>query len=191
MTDRHWYAGGTWATNWTFADLHGRAMVVFNAHRKVEITAETRDGHVQTAERPGLRDFLTSRHGRLTPAHFNEASRLPGVCVAGNCSSLTVQIDPERPDLCTCAWAALGKADECGYFPLYAGATEFPEQYANGGLFALWERRTPLLSWQEMERQQEQHRGRVEQQAREQIQSGDAAAARRLLTDLPLAYPVH
>lgn len=187
MTDRGWYAGGTWATNWTFADRHGRAMVVFNAHRKVEITAHTQDGHVQTAERPGLRELLTSRHGALTPADLNEASRLAGVCVAGNCSSLTLQIDPDRPELFTCAWAALGKADECGYLPLYMGAVAFPDKYANGSLFAQWQRQVPPERWQQTEAAYEEQRCQAEREARELLQAGDETGARRRLGALSMA----
>ena len=181
MNDRGWYAGGSIATNWVFADATGHAMVVYNAHRKVEVTAETRDGCVQTADREGLRPLLDQRRGRLTPTDFNDASRLPGVCVTGNCSSLTVQIDPERPDLFTCAWAALGQADECGYFPLYMGADSFPQAYANGGVFAHWQRGVPLTSWQRFETGMEQRRQKIETEARRLLAAGDEAGARERL----------
>ena len=180
MNDRGWYAGGSIATNWAFADATGHAMIVYNAHRKVEVTAETRDGCVQTVERDGLRPLLDK--GRLTPTDFNDASRLPGVCVAGNCSSLTVQIDPERPDLLTCAWAALGKADETGYFPLYMGATGTPEAYANGETFAHWSRGVALESWQRFEMATERRRQEIEAEARRLLETGDEAAARERLT---------
>ncbi|MCE5239874.1 hypothetical protein LLH23_15515 [bacterium] len=181
MNDRGWYAGGNIATNWAFADATGHAMVVYNAHGKVEVTSETRDGCVQTVEREGLRPLLDERRGRLTPADFDAASRLPGVCVAGNCSSLTVQIDPDRPDLFTCAWAALGKADETGYFPLHMGATGTPEAYANGATFAHWQRRVPLASWQQFEAQTEQRRQAAETDAQALLAAGNAAAARECL----------
>ncbi|MBU0607697.1 MAG: hypothetical protein KKI08_07400 [Armatimonadetes bacterium] len=180
MNERGWYAGGSIATNWAFADATGHAMIVYNAHRKVEVTAETRDGCVQTVEREGLRPLL--EQGRLTPTDFNDASRLPGVCVAGNCSSLTVQIDPERPDLFTCAWAALGKADETGYFPLYMGATGTPEAYANGETFAHWQRGVPLGSWQRFEADVEQRRQEIEAEARRLLDTGDEVAARERLS---------
>jgi hypothetical protein len=137
MNDRGWYAGGSIATNWAFADRHGRAMVVYNSHRKVEVTSETRQGVVWTVEREGLGEMLL--RGRLRPQDFNAASRLPGVCVAGNCSSLTVEIDPERPEADTYAWAALGKADECAYFPLCMGSEATPRDYVDGTVFGYWQ----------------------------------------------------
>jgi hypothetical protein len=182
MNDRGWYAGGNIATNWAFADATGHAMIVYNAHRQVEVTAETRDGCVQTVEREGLRPLLDQRRGRLTPADFNDASRLPGVCVNGNCSSLTVQIDPDRPDLFTCAWAALGKADETGYFPLHMGVTGTPKAYANGATFAHWQRGVPLEAWQSLEATTEGRRQEIEAEARRLLATGDEAAAREHLT---------
>jgi len=136
MHDRGLYAGADIATHWTFADRSGRAIVVYNSHRKVEITADTRDGLVVACEREGLRELLQSRLGELTPGDYNAASRLPGVLATENCSSLTVQIDPDQPETFTCAWAALGNADKAAYFPLYMGAEALPRAYLDGTLFA-------------------------------------------------------
>lgn len=180
MTDRGWYAGGTWATNWTFADATGRAMVVFNAHKKLEVVADTRDGHVQTAEREGLLDFLASKP--LTLADLNAASRLPGVCVASNCSSLTVVIDPDHPETLTCAWAALGKADETLYAPLYLGAEGTPRDYVDGTLFSYWHRR-PEPEWVgEWEKSREDAARQAEQDARTSL--ADHQSVRATLTQV-------
>lgn len=184
MNDRGWYAGAKIATNWAFADATGEAMIIYNAHARVEVTAQTRDGHVQTVEREGLRELLEARRGKLLPKDFNAASRLPGVCMPGNCSSLTVQIDPERPDLLSCAWAALGKADQCGYFPLYMGATATPDEYADGRVFDYGLQGLPLLGWQEFEDQAERGRVPLEAQARREMTKGNETEARRLLTGL-------
>ncbi len=101
--------------------------------------------------------------------------------MTGNCSSLTVQIDPERPDLFSCAWAALGKADETGYFPLHMGATGTPEAYANGATFAHWQRRVPLAEWQQYEARNEARREETEREARALLATGNTAAARECL----------
>lgn len=180
MTDRGWYAGGTWATNWTFADATGRAMVVFNAHKLVEIVSDTRDGFVQTAEREGLQELLTSKP--LTVADLNAASRLPSVCVASNCSSLTVVIDPDAPALLTCAWAALGKADETLYAPLFMGAEATPRAYLDGTLFGYWHKR-PGLEWiAQWEKNSELEVEKAAQEARQSVQAGDEQAGRSQLT---------
>lgn len=135
MTARGQYAGGSIATRWTFADRHGRAVVALNTHDELLLEVDTTAGIVQSSPREGLAEFFADRRGRLTPADFNTASRLPGVCAQENCSSLTVLIDPERPDLYTCAWAALGRAQDAPYVPLYMGATATPRAYLDGTVY--------------------------------------------------------
>jgi hypothetical protein len=181
MNERGLYAGAGIATNWTFADRHGRAMVVYNSHRQVEITSESRDGFVIAWERDGLRDLLQSRLGDLTPADFNAGSRLPGVCVEGNCSSLTVQIDPDAPETFTCAWAALGNADKAAYFPLYMGAAAMPRGYADGTVFAYSQRHASDKLIAACEDDWERQRGLAEAQARKTLADDRPLLARHHL----------
>ncbi|MHB8993906.1 MAG: C45 family peptidase [Armatimonadota bacterium] len=181
MNDRGLYAGAGIATNWTFADRHGRAMVVYNSHRRVEITSESRDGFVIACERDGLRELLESRLGGLAPSDFDDASRLPGVCVEGNCSSLTVQIAPDAPETFTCAWAALGKADKAAYFPLYMGAAALPSAYADGTVFAYSQRHASGELIAACEDDWERQRGLAETQARKALADGRPLLARHHL----------
>lgn len=143
MTVRGQYAGGSIATRWTFADRHGRTVVALNTHEAVVVEADTTDGVVQSCPRQGLAELLAERQGQLTVEDFNTASRLPGVCVRENCSSLTVLIDPARPDLFTCAWAALGRAQDAPYVPLYMGTTGTPRAYLDGTVYSWSERGLP------------------------------------------------
>ena len=185
MNDRGLYAGADIATNWTFADRHGRALVVYNSHRKVEVAAETRDGFVIAWEREGLRELLQARLGALTPADLNEASRLPGVCVPGNCSSLTVQIDPERPELFTCAWAALGNTDKTAYFPLYMGVECTPRAYLDGTVFDYSQRPISPETVAAFETGSERQRADAEAKARAALSAGQDDVARQHLQTVP------
>ena len=135
MTERKQYAGGAIATRWTFADRHGRAVVALNTHDALHLEADTADGIVQSCPRAGLGELLQARRGRLTAADFNAGARLPGVCVRENCSSLTVAIDPRQPERLTCAWAALGRAQDAPYVPLYMGAASTPRAYVDGTVY--------------------------------------------------------
>jgi hypothetical protein len=179
MTARGQYAGGSIATRWTFTDRHGRAVVALNTHDELLIEADTTDGVVQTCPREGLAELLQDRLGRLTPADFNAASRLPGVCAQENCSSLTVLIDPDRPDLYTCAWAALGRAQDAPYVPLYMGAAATPRAYLDGTVYGWSERGlTPdniaarESAW-EAARLQAEAQGDLEQVAASVAQAGE------------------
>lgn len=180
MNDRGLYAGAEIATNWTFADRHGNAMVVYNSHQKVLVTSQTTEGHVVTVEREGLPEFLEERiaEGGLTAADFNAASRLPGVCVAGNCSSFTALIDPEQPEVFTCAWAALGNADKAAYFPLYLGVQAFPRAYMDGTVSAYSLRGTAPEAIAGFEEVTEEQRLRAEAEARTAASAGQELGAR-------------
>jgi hypothetical protein len=180
MTDKGYYAGGDTATNWTFADRHGSASVVYNAHQTVKVET-VRDGFIQSCEREGLREFLGERVGNLTPQDLNEASRLPGVCMETNCSSLTVLIDSEYPHLFTCAWAALGRASQAAYFPLYMGAGSMPRSYLDGTLFAYSHRQPGREVMAELEEDCEETRAKIEAEARTALATGHVRVARHYL----------
>jgi len=181
MTARGQYAGGGIATRWTFADRHGRAVVALNTHEAVVIEADTRDGIVQSCPREGLEELLAERRGCLCAADFDAASRLPGVCVRENCSSLTVHIDPARPDLFTCAWAALGRAQDAPYVPLYMGAAETPREYLDGTVYTWSERGLAPRAIARFELHCRAYRVLAEAAARTALSAGREAGARRRL----------
>jgi hypothetical protein len=182
MNHRGLYAGAGIATNWAFADRQGRAMIVYNSHQRVEVTSDTRDGFVVTCDRPGLGELLSSRSGNLIPGDFDAGSRLAGVCVESNCSSLTVQTDPDQPDIFTCAWAALGNADEAAYFPLYMGAEAMPRSYLDGTVFGYGLKHVSAELIASCEADWERQRSHAEAEARVALAKDQALLARHHLT---------
>ncbi len=181
MNDRGLYAGGKIVTRWTFTDASGTAVTVLNAHDRVSVERLTRVGVLWTVERPGLPELLHSRQGKLTPADMNEASRLPGVCVESNCSCLTASIDPERPELFTCAWAALGPANRTAYFPLYMGQEQTPVAYVDGKVYRYSLGPVTPESAAVFERETDGIRRQAEGAARGALGAGDEASAREHL----------
>ncbi|MEI6500431.1 MAG: hypothetical protein WCP21_05310 [Armatimonadota bacterium] len=181
MNDRGLYAGADSATNWTFADKHGTAIVIYNSHRRLQVTSRACDGLVLACEREGLRERLETSLGDLTPADCNDASRLPGVLATENCSSLTVQIDPDQPETLTCAWAALGNADRAVYFPLYLGVETLPRAYLDGTLFAYSHRPDSAALIASVEADSELQRVHAEAEARTALTTNHALVARHHL----------
>ncbi|MCE5217653.1 hypothetical protein LLH03_11575 [bacterium] len=181
MTEQGFYAGGKIRTRWTFADRLGTAMTVLNTHDEVTVEQRTEKGVVWTVRREGLAELFASHEGKLTPAVFNEASRLPGVCVPSNCSSLTVVIDPENPETFSCAWAALGPANRTAYFPMYMGQTETPLRYLDGSVYDYCRRPVSVQEAATLEQESESYRLQQEAAARKALASGDAARAQACL----------
>ncbi|HUS79734.1 MAG TPA: hypothetical protein VM283_00615, partial [Armatimonadota bacterium] len=106
-TDQRFYAGANRATNWMLADARGNVLRVvnFSDHLEAELIA---DGFLLNVEREGLREFMQGRTGRLCASLLREASRLPSVSMASTISSLTVDMNAQRPEL-SIAWASLGR----------------------------------------------------------------------------------
>jgi len=173
MNDRELYAGGSIITRWAFADRFGTAMTVLNSHDEVTIEQRTGDGVIWTVARQDLPELLTSRSGALTPADMNEASRLPGVCVPSNCSSMTVLIDPVEPETFTCAWAAMGPANTTAYFPLYMGQSKTPLPYVNGEVYRYSLGPLSADAVACFERESEKRREQEEGAARRALAAGD------------------
>lgn len=181
MTQTGFYAGGKIRTRWAFADRLGTAMTVLNSHDEVTVEQRTEQGVVWTVEREGLAELLASHEGKLTPVVFNEASRLPGVCVPSNCSSLTVVIDPQNPETFSCGWAALGPANLTAYFPMYLGQTQTPLRYLDGSVYDYCEGPVSAQEAGAFEQESESYRLQQELAAREALAASDAARAQTCL----------
>jgi len=186
MTRSGFYAGGDIITRWTFADCSGTAMTVFNTHDECTVEQHTVDGAIWTVQREGLAQLLESRRGTLTAADMNEASRLPGVCVPGNCSSMTVAIDPREPQTFTCAWAALGPANRTAYFPLYMARAGTPRAYLDGSVFRYSEGPVLPEAAAAFERADDASRLAHENAARQALREGHGDAAFAELAAVPL-----
>jgi hypothetical protein len=186
MTASGFYAGGDIVTRWAFTDRNGTAVTVLNTHDQCIVEQRTQDGAIWTVPREGLPELLEGRRGGLTAEDMNEASRLPGVCVPGNCSSMTVAIDPRAPETFTCAWAALGPADRTAYFPLYMASAQTPIPYVNGGVFRYSERPVALEAAATFERSGDASRLAHENAARQALRAGRGDAALAELAAVPL-----
>jgi len=141
--DERIYAGSGRATNWMLADAAGNVLRVvnFSDHLEPELID---DGFLLNYERTGLREFMGDRTGVLCPAALREASRLPSVSMQSTISSLTVDINPARPEL-SVAWVSLGQPARAPYVPVSLLAETTPRALVDGSLYTLAsERETPV-----------------------------------------------
>ena len=186
MVEQRFYAGGTAATNWMFADAAGNVLRVvnFNDHLEPEMI---QDGFLLNCERDGLREFMAQYNGDLAATSFRRASRLASVSRDTTICSLTVDIDSKAPQY-SCAWVSLGRPEGAPYIPMSLMAERTPLALADGTLYqaALDGEAEPELLY-DLEADFALRAAEAEAEARSLSDAGQADEARRTFEDMTAA----
>lgn len=143
------YAGGKIATNWMFADRHGRALRLCQYHERLE-EAHDQDGMLVMGEDERgnvVLHALREARGDVTPALMNRLSRTPPVLADGNISGMTAAIPSSEVELFGYAECALCHAGRTAYVPLYLGCAATPRAMVDGTLYRLSVAQRPDLSF--------------------------------------------
>ena len=124
-----WYAGGDVGGNhWLFVDKNGDILEIRN--NSGDVTSQWRN------EIPGRKAYFSRFNDspaadRLNDAtepidfhDFHNVSRDPSICLGSSISGMTVEIDPDHPELFTTAWVSLPVNGVA--FPILMGQTETP-----------------------------------------------------------------
>ncbi len=137
FTKEGYYAGGTRGSHWLFVDREGTILEVCNNSQHVVSKIHTepvyfsRAGTSAAARR--LRDAETVDFGM-----FRGASRQSPILNKHSIAGMTVEIDPDYPELLTCAWIALPARSVA--IPVFMGQRSAPAGLFDGTANALGKR---------------------------------------------------
>lgn len=169
-----WYSGGEVnASHWLFVDREGTILEVCNNARHV-----VHQFHDQ--------DVYFSRFNRRTPARrlreaaevdfhlFRSVSRQRPILTGRSISGLTVEIDPGRPEMLTCAWVAMPVRSVA--FPVFMGQRGTPAALMDGTAYRLGKAaRSQKGRWEEMERAMHDEKESLKERVAANLASGQPA----------------
>lgn len=146
-----WYGGGSVGGNhWLFVDRNGVALEVSNNSGHVIYQVHNED--VFTTNYVNRPAFEALRNAdEVDFEMFRNASRQSPIYNAQSIAGMTVEVDPDYPELLTCAWFSL-PARHVAY-PVFMGQNAVPMPLADGSAYASGKSTTyqPEL-WKAMER---------------------------------------
>ena len=117
-----YYVGGdVGGSHWLFVDREGAILEVCNNTEHVVSEFHTEDVYFSRCRNSAAARRLRESPGPVDFELFHSISRDPSICLDSSISGMTVEIDPDRPDLLTCAWIALPVRAVA--IPLFMGQT--------------------------------------------------------------------
>lgn len=160
-----YYAGGHVNGNhWLFVDREGVILEVSNNTRHVASRFHRQKVYFSRLDSSAAAKRLREAQGPIDFALFHGVSRDPSICLKSSISGMSVEIDPDRPSLLTCAWISLPA--RAGSFPLMMGQTKTPRCLLNGQAYLLGKvAKAEPQTWENLERaahaDKERLKGRV------------------------------
>ena len=150
-----WYAGGSVGGNhWLFVDKHGDILEVQN--NSGDVTSQWRNiipgrkAYFSRLNDSNAADRLNNATEPIDFHLFHNVSRDPSICLGSSISGMTVEIDPDRPELFTTAWVALPVKSVA--FPLLMGQTGTPRCLLDGEAYRLGKNASVDLDlWESLE----------------------------------------
>ncbi len=170
-----YYASGDHGSHWLFVDREGVILEVCNNASQVRWSYHAdkptyfswrRDSEpVRRLREADKVDFRT----------FHGASRERPILAGNSIAGMTVEIDPDRPDLLTCAWIALPARVVA--FPVFMGQSRAPTCLVDGSAYELGKKSAhPTERWEAMEGLMHAEKEALKQQVKEGIAAGNPEA---------------
>jgi len=166
-----YYSGGKIiASHWLFVDRKGVVLEVCNNSRHVVSKVHTQKVYFSRFNKSAAARRL--REAEAVDFHlFHRISRVRPILTRDSVSGMTVEIDPDRPDLFTCAWVTLpGRAVA---FPVLMGQSRTPACLVDGTAYELGKKspaQTPR--WEAMERSMRAEKERLKEEVKASVAAG-------------------
>lgn len=134
FVSKGYYAGGSkTGTHWLFVDAHGKRLEIRNNSDRVEHEYHAQKVYFSARTESRSARILNLATELIDFTAFHNVSRDPSMCFASSIGGMSVEIDPARPDMLTCAWFSMPARGLA--FPLLIGCTETPLPLLNGEIF--------------------------------------------------------
>jgi len=126
-----YYAGGDVnGSHWLFVDRTGAILEVCNNSRHIVSKTHTQKAYFSRLNNSAAARKLREAKEPIDFSTFHNISRDPSICFRTSISGMTVEIDPDHPELLTCAWIALPARTVA--FPVLMGQSHIPACLADG-----------------------------------------------------------
>ena len=173
---RGYYSGGkVIASHWLFVDRKGVVLEVCNNSRHVVSKVHTQKVYFSRFNESAAARRL--REAEAVDFHlFHGVSRVRPLLTRDSISGMTVEIDPDRPDLFTCAWISLPVRAVA--FPLLMGQSRTPACLVDGTAYELGKKSPPQTRrWETMERSMRAKKERLKEKVEASVAAGNPEKA--------------
>lgn len=152
MVSKGYFAGGEVNGNhWLFVDRHGTIIEVCNNSEHVVSQVHRQKAYFSRLNKSAAANRLRNHEKPIDFHTFHNISRDPSICFNSSISGMTVEIDPDHPELLTCAWIALPARSVA--FPIWMGQQRIPATLMNGTSYLAAKKNSqPAAHWEELER---------------------------------------
>jgi hypothetical protein len=167
-----YYAGGKVNGNhWLFVDRKGTVLEVSNNSRHVVSKVHTQKAYFSRVSECEAAQRL--RDAEVVDFHlFHGVSRVQPILTKKSIAGMTVEIDPGRPDLFTCAWTTLPVRAVA--FPVFMGQDRTPACLLDGSAYELGKNSPPQTPrWEAMERSMRAEKEALKEKAKAAVAAGD------------------
>ncbi len=166
-----YYAGGDVNGNhWLFVDRKGVVLEVCNNSRHVVSKVHTQKVYFSRLNE--CDPVRRLREAKAVDFHsFHNVSRVRPLLTPKSIAGMTVEIDPDRPDLLTCAWITLPVRSVA--FPVFMGQGRTPGCLLDGSAYELGKKspaQTP--QWEGMERSMRAEKQRLKEKVAASLAAG-------------------
>ena len=167
-----YYSGGKIiASHWLFVDRKGVVLEVCNNSRHVVSKVHTQKVYFSRFNKCAAVRRL--REAEAVDFHlFHGVSRVRPILTGNSISGMTVEIDPDRPDLFTCAWITLPVRAVA--FPVLMGQNRTPACLVDGTANGLG-KKSPLQipRWEVMERSMHAESEQLKEKVKASVAAGN------------------
>ncbi len=177
-----YYAGGEVnGSHWLFVDRKGTILEVCNNSRHVVSKVHTEKVYFSRLNKSAVAQRL--REAEAVDFHlFHNISRLRPILTKDSISGMTVEIDPDRPDLFTCAWISLPVRAVA--FPVLMGQRRTPACLVDGTAYELGTKSPPQAPrWEATERSMHAETERLKEKVKASIAAGSPEQTHELLEE--------
>ncbi len=169
-----YYSGGKIkGSHWLFVDRRGVVLEVCNNSRHVVSKVHTQKVYFSRLNKSAVVRRL--REAEAIDFHlFHNISRVRPLLTGQSISGMTVEIDPDRPDVLTCAWITLPVRAVA--FPVFMGQSRMPACLVDGTAYGLGKKSPPQTPrWEAMERSMRAEKERLKEKVKASIAAGNPA----------------
>jgi len=172
-----YYAGGKVGGNhFLFVDRKGVVLEVCNNARHVVSKVHTGNAYFSRRNNSPAARRLREATEPVDFHTFHNVSRHPSICLRSSISGMTAEIDPDRPELFTCAWVTLPVRAVA--FPLFMGQTRTPACLLDGTANQLGKKaKAGKARWEALEQAMRVEKEQLKKKVAAALAAGDPPSA--------------
>ena len=172
-----YYAGGKVGGNhFLFVDRKGVVLEVCNNARHVVSKVHTKKAYFSRRNKSTAARRLRAATKPIDFHLFHNVARDPSICLGSSISGMTAEIDPDHPELFTCAWVSLPVRAVA--FPLFMGQRHTPACLLDGTAYGLGKKaKGGTARWEAIEQSVHTDKERLKKEVAASVAAGNPEPA--------------